>query len=219
MRTKKALFIVLAGLTMVGCVSVNHIPMTPDAITSINNKEVVTGKREKPNFAAMTAGKAMFAMVGAAAMISAGNEIVAKNNVQDPATYISEKLSTALSMKYGTKVSAKTVSITDDDVQALSRKNPEIDLILDIRTVNWSFVYFPTTWDKYRVIYSARLRLIDVKGGKVTAEGFCSRIPDQTPSSPTYEELLANDAKRLKRELREAADFCINDFKTKVLQL
>jgi hypothetical protein len=50
------------------------------------------------------------------------------------------------------------------------------------------------------------------------AEGFCSRVPDQTPNSPTYEELLANNAERLKRELKEAADFCIGDFKTKVLQ-
>ena len=218
MCINKALLAVVVGLTMVGCVSVNHIPMTPEIANGIKYKEVVTGKREKPDFAAITAGKAMFAMIGAVAMISAGNEIVVNNNVEDPAIYIVEKLSADLSAKYGTKVSTKSVTITDDDVQAASKNNPGVDVILDIRTINWSFAYFPTTWDKYRVMYSARLRLIDVKDEKVIAEGFCSRVPDQTPSSPTYEELLANNAERLKRELKEAADFCIGDFKTKVLQ-
>ena len=209
----------IALFSMAGCVSVNQIPMTPEAANGIKDKEVVTGTRKKPGFAAMTAGKAMFAMVGALAMISAGNEIVAKNDIQDPAGYISGKLGAALSAKYGTRVSTKTVEITDEDVQAISKSNPGVDLILDVRTINWSFAYFPTTWNKYHVLYSARLRLIDVKGARVVSEGFCSRVPEETPNSPTYEELLANNAQRLKKELKDDADYCVDDFKAEVLKL
>jgi hypothetical protein len=218
-KVHKMILIAVAGLTMVGCVSVNNIPLATDATAAIKNRNVVTAKREKPDFSAMTAGKATFAMLGAVASISSGNEIVAKNNIEDPADYISEKLNTTLSAKYGSRVSSKSVSVKEDDVQAISKNNPDIDLLLDIRTINWSFIYFPTTWNKYRVIYSARLRLIDVKGKRVMAEGFCARVPDETPTSPTYDELLANNAERLKKELRNAADFCVAEFKSKVLQL
>ena len=213
------LFIAVAGLSMVACVSTKNIPMTIDAANSVSNREVATAKREKPDFAAFTAGKAMFALVGAMAMISAGNEIVAKNNIEDPAAYIGEKLSLELSAKYGTKVSSKSVAVKDEDVREITKSNPDIDLLLDIRTINWSFAYFPATWNKYRVIYSARLRLVDIKAGKIIAEGFCSRVPDQTPNSPSYDDLLDNNAERLKKELNEAADFCVGEFKAKVLQL
>ncbi len=218
-KAYKSIWIAVAGLTVVGCVSVNHIPLTTDVAGAINNREVATAKREKPDFSAMTAGKATFAMLGAVASISSGNEIIAKNNIEDPAVYVGEKLGVELSTKYGTRVSSKSVSVNADDVRTISKNNADIDLLLDIRTINWSFNYFPTTWNKYRVIYSARLRLIDIKGERVLAEGFCARVPDETPNSPTYDELLANNAQRLKKELRDAADFCVGEFKTKVLQL
>ncbi len=220
-KIHKMLLVMVAVLTITSCVSVNHIPMTPATASGIKNKEVVAAKSEKPHFVPQTAGKVALIFLGGAgylAMISDGKEIVAENNVDDPAIYIGEKLIADLSAKYGTKLSAKSVTITGDDVQAISKTNSDIDLILEIRTIFWGFRYFPTTWNKYRVVYSSRLRLIDVKGGKVLAEDSCSRDPDETPTAPTYDELLANNAERLKSELKEAADFCVADLKIKVLQ-
>ncbi len=228
LKIHKMLLALVVGLTITGCpasfgfVRVNHIPMTPKTASEIKNKEVVTTKREKPSFYAATAGKVAFAIlgVGLVAIFRAGNEIVAKNNIDDPAIYIGEKLSADLSAQYGTIVSPKSVTLTDDDVQTISKSNSDMDLILDIRTIKWGFSYFPTTWNRYRAVYYSRLRLIDAKGGKVLAEGSCSRndYTDVTPGAPSYDELLANNAERLKRELQEAADFCVGDFKTKVLQ-
>jgi hypothetical protein len=48
------------------------------------------------------------------------------------------------------------------------------------------------------------------------AEGFCARTPEQTDDAPSHDELLENQAVRLKEELKLAADFCINAPKTKV---
>lgn len=219
MRLKEIVFLAVISLLTTGCANLQPIPLTPEAAAGLKNKEVVRGQMEKPPFVAVTADKAMFAMFGAVAMISAGKTIAEENHLQDPAPYINEKLSLALSKKYGTKVTAKTVPILDNDIQALAQKNPGMELVLEIRTTSWNFIYFPTTWGKYRVTYTAMLRLLDIKDSKVIAQGLCSYQPDETPTSPTYDELLANSAERLKREIILAADFCINDFKTKTLQL
>jgi hypothetical protein len=88
-----------------------------------------------------------------------------------------------------------------------------------VRTINWMFAYFPTAWTRYRVMYSARLRLIDVKRSQVIAEGSCSRIPEETPNAPTFDQLVADKAALLKRELAVAAEHCARVFGTGTLAL
>ena len=93
------------------------------------------------------------------------------------------------------------------------------DLLLDVQTINWSWIYYPASWGHYKVIYSAKLRLIDTKHSRLIADGFCARIPDQpADSAPTREELLNNKAERFKQELATAADYCVQQFRTKVFQ-
>jgi hypothetical protein len=60
---------------------------------------LVVTTSDRPDFAAMTAGKAMFGMVGAFAMISAGNKVIRENNVEDPAHYIGSELAGFLCRK------------------------------------------------------------------------------------------------------------------------
>jgi hypothetical protein len=77
---------------------------------------------------------------------------------------------------------------------------------------------------KYRVRYTAYLRLIDAKfvhliderKGRVIARGSCSYIPQEMPLSSAYDQLLANGAQRLKEELEVAARFCIDEFRAKL---
>ncbi len=92
---------------------------------------------------------------------------------------------------------------------------PNGDLLLDIQTVNWSFVYF-TDLKTYRVNYSAKLKLIDITTRKIVAEGFCSRVPEKNDNTPTRDQLLANTAERLKQELQIAAEECIDQFKEQI---
>ena len=61
-----------------------------------------------------------------------------------------------------------------------------------------SYYDFPTDWNNYRVIYSAKLRVVDTRSQTAVAEGFCSSIPEQDENSPTYDELMADRAARLK---------------------
>ncbi len=105
----KRLFYVMATLSITGCVSVKQIPMTTDVVNQIKNKQITIAQRDTPNFGASTPGKAMFGAIGAAAMVSAGNKIITQNHIEDPAIYISQKLTSKLSAKLGTTVSNKTI--------------------------------------------------------------------------------------------------------------
>jgi hypothetical protein len=214
----RAIGIVVGLIMLSGCVSTKIVPVKEKDLAGLQGGTVTTSSREKPAFSAMTAGKAMFGAIGGAAMVVAGNKIVEENNVEDPANYIAQEL-----VKGFADVNALTL-IGSDGVIASGTKPAELakqysraSVLLDVQTINWSFVYFPTDWNSYRVIYSAKMRLIDTKKGKLLAEGFCSRVPEKADNAPSHEQLLADQAAGLKKELAIAADHCITTFRNEVL--
>ena len=86
--------------------------------------------------------------------------------------------------------------------------NPGADYVLDVQTLNWSFAYFPTNWTHYRVMYAARVRLIDATSKAVVAEAGCRSVPSDDKDAPTYDQLLADKAALLKSHLAKAAAAC-----------
>lgn len=210
----------IALLVLSGCVSTKNIKITQEQIKQLNPNHVSLTTRNKPDFSAMTAGKAMFALIGAAAMIAAGNEIVQENDIDDPAHYIQKQLAQELKLAYGFNIDqAQPTLVNTTNGKKIASQFPESDLVLDVQTINWSFGYFPTDWDNYRVMYSAKVRLIETKTQNVIAEGFCYRVPEEDETAPSHDELLSNNAARIKQELKIAADQCINEFKSNVLNI
>jgi len=183
----------------------------------MKGKSMSVTASDRPDFSAMTAGKAMFGMLGGIAMIKAGNKIVRENDVEDPAVFIGKALAEKIAESRSMSVKLPIIQGKNDNVASLAASSRSSDYVLDVRTINWSFVYFPTDWNNYRVIYTAKARLIDSNVRKVIAEAFCSRIPDQTDDSPSYDELLSNHAARLKQELRIAANTCVKEMSGKLL--
>jgi hypothetical protein len=108
-----------------------------------------------------------------------------------------------------------------DDVGALAKTYANAELILDVKTIGWSFLYFPTDFNNYRVMYSARLRLIDRQRQAVMAEEFCSYTPEyeDTNKAPSYDELVGNNAAGLKRELANAARHCVELFQRSAVRM
>ena len=214
----RAIGLIIGLIMFSGCVSTKSVPVKEKDLASVQGGSVTTSSREKPAFAAMTAGKAMFGAIGGAAMVAAGNKLVKENNVEDPAAFIAQEL-----LKGFADANAMTIVGSDDVITSgtkpaeLAKQYSSADVLLDVQTINWSFAYFPADWNSYRVIYSAKLRLVDTKKKKLLAEGFCSRVPDKTDDAPSHEQLLADQAARLKSELAIAADHCIATFRKDVL--
>jgi hypothetical protein len=107
--------------------------------------------------------------------------------------------------------------IADDDVSKLAAFYKTTSFALDIRTINWGFLYYPLYWTRYRLTYAARMRLIDTNSAAVLAEGGCYSLRDKIDTAPTYEELLENGASRLKAEIEDAVIDCAQEFSTKHL--
>jgi hypothetical protein len=191
--------------------------MPGSAADALKGKTLAVSHRAKPDFGAMTAGKAMFGLFGAAAMISAGNKIVSDNNIDDPAPLISDPLRAALVGKYGLAATTGEGPVADSmDTKKLATQYANADYLLDVQTVNWSFVYRPNL-THYRVIYSVKVRLIDTHAAKLLSEAFCVRKDDDDKSPPTHDELLANGAAILKTRLHDDALACGTEVTQKVL--
>lgn len=216
----KIIPIATAIVVLSGCTTVNRQIIGNNTITALKSQTVTYTTRKTPDFSAMTAGKAAFALVGAVAMISEGNSIVSKNNISDPADSIAIGLAKALEEAHGSRLATPPISVdTDDATQIAARTNGTTRFVIDAKTINWSFGYFPTNWSHYRVIYTAKVRLIDTQTKAAVAEGFCKRIPETNTNAPTYDQLLSNQAALLKQELATAANECVKTLRTEMLSL
>jgi len=208
-------------LALSACASTKTLRVDTTGMQAAGYRSITVTKREKPSFIAATAGKAAIGgIIGMTAMVVAGNNIVRENAVDDPAGYIADQLATALSAKLGIEKQDNAGKLaTSPKPLVLSAAYAAADLVLDVQTVNWSFGYFPSDWNNYRVNYSAKVRLVDTRSKKMVAEGFCSRIPEKSADAPSRNQLLADGAARLKSELKIAADHCISQFSSNVLGL
>ncbi|HEY4144510.1 hypothetical protein [Pinirhizobacter sp.] len=164
-----------------------------------------------PDFAAFTAGKATFGMIGGAMMISAGNAIVLENHVPDPSVGLRERLGAKLQSAH--HMPLVVTGPGDDATSKLSElvaKHHGADYLLDVETLGWGFYYFPTDWSHYRVSYVAHVRLIDLHSGHIVAESTCktSAGDGKGEKAPSRDELLANRAALLKSDGSHFIDTC-----------
>lgn len=201
------------------CVSTKTVKADLSSLQRGGHQLVTLTQRELPSFSAMTAGKAAFGLIGAVGMISAGNAIVRDNRIEDPAIGIAQELSQRLADELSVPVRVAESKTDASDAAALARQYPGAGLLLDVQTVNWSFTYFPSDWNNYRVIYSVKMRLIDTRTGKLVAEGFCARVPEYSTDAPSYEQLIGNGATGLKASLKRSGDECQEEMKAQVLGL
>lgn len=217
---KRKLFAFVTVFAMAGCASINKQPIGVSTVTDLKAKSVAHTKREAPAFAAMTPGKMLVAVVGGVLAISEGKTIVDANNLKDPSEAIASELMDAISAAHGAKSSSQAVVVSDDSAAKISAAGKgATPYIIDVETIHWGIMYFPKEKSRYRVMYSAKARLINTATESIVAEGFCSNKADDAANAPTYDELLDHEAMRLKQELSVAANKCVNSFKREMLLL
>lgn len=203
---------ILVALT--GCVSVQPKSISQDSAAALRGKTVVVDAYESPIFTAITPGKAVLGVIGAGLMISEGRSFIHDNQIADPAVAIGNGLAQALATQYAVvvKTTSDAKPLTTDAIDAIVAQYPDSDLIMDSRTVNWSYTYFPDHWGTYRIIYAAKIRLIDAHTKTVLAEGLCKQVPDYSPDLPDYDTLTGNGAAWAKAKLSSYAESCVSEF-------
>ncbi|SDR72489.1 hypothetical protein SAMN05216271_0179 [Halopseudomonas sabulinigri] len=212
MKALIAVLLVVTSLLSVGCSSVKTKVLAPNTAGAFSGKSLVLSKyNELPDFPAQTAVNVQFGVVGVLTAISNGNAIIRRNNIQDPALGISRQLAQGMQNSHGFNVTEADDFVTvKSDVPELAARYQDYDYVLDVKTLGWSSIYFPTDWDNYRVIYTAHARLISVDSGQVVAEQLCSHVPDyaDTNQAPSYVQL--ENGTGLKATLNKSIEYCVD---------
>ena len=228
---KGRLLVVVAAFNLSACAGQQY-PLTASAAASLKGRQIATTSRRptpffitKPGTNNVYTGGAWGALVMAAAMSDAGARVFRDNAIADPAPYMAQQLGDDLRRRFGLQLAQKAVYVSDDDPAQITAAHPAADLLLDVWIDSVGLDPLPQDRSKYRVRYTAYLRLIDAKvvhvidgkKGLVIGHGTCRRNPDDAAHAPTYDEFLANGAQLLKHELDIAALSCVEEFRTKVL--
>jgi hypothetical protein len=168
-------------------------------------------ERKRADFVAMTPGKAAFAVLGAVAMISEGNRVVTENNVDDPAWALSKGVAAAIAEKRGLRVAETPLKVAKTKPADLAAAAGGADVVVDVQTLAWSYVYAPTDWTHFSVGYRARLQVVDAKTKAVLLKGDCLW---GTPKGEGVAQsvLLDNGAAGLKERLATATSVCMDQF-------
>jgi hypothetical protein len=205
---------------LAACATVETKPLAQDASIQLQGKSFTRTQYPVADFSAFTAGNATFAMIGALASIAEGNKLIKDGAIEDLGNRIGQDLSLQLVSSAGLKeVPSSNKLATNDEIEALIAAHPKVDYILDTRTRMWMLGYYPTDWTHYRVLYTARLRLIDAKGHKIAAESLCKTVEGNDAHPPTWIELTDNNFALLKRYFDSAVTKCTNDFATRILKI
>jgi len=199
--------------------------LTPETVASLKGRRLTTMVRRAPPFLPAIPGKYRVGLGGLIAMSDAGQRLVQENAIADPAVEIARELGDSLGEHYGMRASAPVLAVVDDDPTQISQANPTVDLVLDVWTDSWSTAPFSSDEGPYRVRYRVNLRLIDAKvahpidgrSGAVIAEGSCACDSEDESLAVTYDQLVADHARRLKGELDTAVQFCVEDFRSRIL--
>jgi hypothetical protein len=111
-------------------------------------------------------------------------------------------------------IDEKIITKISDLGEVADKYKDSADYILNVKTVNWAIIYLRSNTNHYRVIYSSRLELIDVRTKKIIAESPCYKNPSarEAENPPTYDALLYEKAKILKEELVIGANACSDLF-------
>lgn len=218
---KNAVAVCCIAILATACGTVEKVAIDPGTTTAMRGKTVVrTTRVDKPVFGAMTAGNGAFAVLGAMAGLSAGTELIKKNNVPVPDDAIGSALGAQLQATRGMRFIDTPVTVATGDVGPIvAAAKGKADYVLDVQTVSWQFIYFPMSWRHYKVLYRAKARVIDVATEKVVAQGTCARDPAYSESAPTYDQLMDNQAAGLKKELVTAGNECVASLQRDILAL
>ena len=195
-------------------------PLDTAGLAAVRNQTVAVTVRKQPDFAILAPSNAMFGALGGLSAVGEGNKVVAANGVADPAAAIAQELASALRDAQGSQPVAGPVPVdASDAAHVAAQAKGKARFVIDVETRAWHMTYFPTDWTHYQVFYLAAARLIDADTGAVLAESGCKLAPETNAGAPTYEEMLAGGAARLKATLAASGATCAARFKREMFAM
>jgi len=165
-----------------------------------------------------TPGTAAFALVGAAAAIAAGHDIVVKNGIEDPSGDMARQVALAYAAAHGARVADEPLPDnhlwTQPKGKDLAAEANGARYVIDVDPPGMTLIYFSLDWAHFDLMFASQVRVIDTTTGAVVAKARCFLKSQKTPEALTHGELLADSAAKLKLLITAKANACATALKT-----
>jgi hypothetical protein len=217
----------LLSLMLAGCVSTANVALSKDRLSAAEGGTLTVSSRAMPDFVILKPSTAVISGLtggvgGAIAgdiAVKKGDEFINANGIPDPAVKMKKELSAYLATTFHLteKNDRPVVVSTNDEEEMANAAAGKADFLLDVQTVNWSFLYLPFDWSRYRLLYSVKLRLIDIKKKEMIAEGFYFWKTPGEAYNPTYDELIAKHGEAIQKQSDDARVAATKYFESNIL--
>lgn len=152
-------------------------------------------------------------IVGQAAALSDGEEVVRKTGLVDPALEISRQISERMVENFDVRPvgDIKKFNLTYRN-QILKSAGSTGQFVLDLRTEDWTSQSTDNhlmVEPRYNSIYRLEANLIEVESGLTLAKGSCRYSGRLNSQRPTYYELLDNNGARLHDDMQAYTKACV----------
>jgi hypothetical protein len=94
------------------------------------------------------------------------------------------------------------------EISSIASAHGNYDYIVYAYTSLLQMNYFSFDWIHYRIMYGSSVHIIDVKSKTMIGKANCFINADEEGGEPTFDEMFADDGKRLKDELARHATTC-----------
>jgi hypothetical protein len=152
-------------------------------------------------------------LVGFGMSSRAGEEVLQKFGVPDPAVRLRERFLAGLGKDHAADVRLAPDPRDDDGADALKKAFVE-GFVLDFRTRIWRLMY-STGKKQHRFEYWGRVRLVRLDDPKVLWNETCKFMGNAPIAEGAEEDMLANDAALLKATMNMAVDHCVTELSAK----
>lgn len=200
MYSKIALLVIAA--TISGCASVSTVIPDKGDLSRFAGQPVAL-KIAKPNSFVLSTPENNRTYLRTVTMVREGNELIESNGVSDPAEEIANAIGQRLEKAYGTKASSV---------------NSNAMLSIDVQTTNWGLFFTSADKNKYGVIYTATVQIVDVQKGSVIASGYCKPMSGASIVADRG-QFLDRSAEGLKTALAQLAQECVQYISSQVLAI
>lgn len=178
-----------------GCASNKQIDTS--GASAIQNKKLIITTGDRPKFIITTPSKGFLAsqgLLGFIAVHALSEDLAVTYNIKDPAQTISRKLKQRLSAQHKMHV---------------VEKGKYAQYELKVMSTAFGAAHGTLNFSKYSANYGATAELRDLSNNSIIASASCIEHGlKNAEQAPTYDELFANQAKRLKDGLNARAQRC-----------
>ena len=197
--------LVATCLFVVGCGSSGVRELNRTALRQAGARSIAATMGKTPRFQVWTpTAGALFGFVGAAIESAYDERSLRAVGLHDPAETIAETLVDAM----GKRFSLRVIDAADLD------EGRAPNLMMRVRTLKWGV--FNAVNGGATVMYDGTLQLIDTRTNEVLAQASCVSHPVE---GQPVSALAANGSALLRDELREVTEYCMEDYRHRVLGL